>query len=161
MKRNSNCRERSFATVELAEVRRTMLNESGDLRVSSDEDKPYSVVVNSRAVESNETESNLAYVPARTRVSSTRILNGWKEVASYLGRGVRTVQRWQQLGLPVHRPQATDRSAVTALTAELDAWVAAGPTRESIERMQAELSSLRAENDALRQQLEQMSRLGA
>jgi hypothetical protein len=30
------------------------------------------------------------------------LLNGWKEIAGFFGRGVRTVQRWeQQLGLPV------------------------------------------------------------
>ena len=51
------------------------------------------------------------------------ILNGWKEIANHLGRGVRTVQRWEQLGLPVRRPKGTDRSAVLALSEELDAWV--------------------------------------
>jgi hypothetical protein len=31
-------------------------------------------------------------------------LDSWKEIASYLGRGVRTVQRWEcEEGLPVHR----------------------------------------------------------
>ena len=31
-------------------------------------------------------------------------LNGWKEIAGFLGKGVRTVQRWErELGLPVHR----------------------------------------------------------
>lgn len=51
------------------------------------------------------------------------ILNGWKEIASYLGRGVRTVQRWEQFGLPVRRPKGSDRSAVLALSEELDAWI--------------------------------------
>ena len=33
------------------------------------------------------------------------VLNSWKEIASYLGRSVRTVQRWErEFGLPVHRP---------------------------------------------------------
>jgi len=31
-------------------------------------------------------------------------LNGWKEIALHLGKGTRTVQRWEKLyGLPVHR----------------------------------------------------------
>ena len=31
-------------------------------------------------------------------------LDSWKEIAAYLGRGVRTVQRWErEEGLPVHR----------------------------------------------------------
>jgi hypothetical protein len=53
-----------------------------------------------------------------------RILNGWKEIASYLGRGVRTVQRWEVLyQMPVHRPAEKDRSAVVALAHELDQWI--------------------------------------
>jgi excisionase family DNA binding protein len=52
------------------------------------------------------------------------ILNSWKEIASYLGRGVRTVQRWEHdSALPVHRPKGKDRSAVLALREELDAWL--------------------------------------
>ena len=31
-------------------------------------------------------------------------LNGWKEIATHLGKGVRTGQRWERVyGLPVHR----------------------------------------------------------
>jgi hypothetical protein len=30
-------------------------------------------------------------------------LEGWKEIATYLRRGVRTVQRWERDGLPVRR----------------------------------------------------------
>jgi hypothetical protein len=58
------------------------------------------------------------------------ILNSWKEIATYLGRGVRTVQRWEaDLGLPVHRPKGKDRSAVLALTDEIDAWLRQAPLR--------------------------------
>jgi hypothetical protein len=32
-----------------------------------------------------------------------RRLNSWKEVAAYLRRDVRTVQRWEFEGLPVYR----------------------------------------------------------
>jgi hypothetical protein len=36
-------------------------------------------------------------------------LDGWKEIASYIGRGVRSAQRWErELGMPVHRLN-TDR----------------------------------------------------
>lgn len=52
------------------------------------------------------------------------ILNGWKEVANYMGRGVRTVQRWEKLGLPVHRPNIRLRSAVVTTSEELDKWLA-------------------------------------
>jgi CheY-like chemotaxis protein len=50
-------------------------------------------------------------------------LQSWKEVAMYVGRGVRTVQRWEHLGLPVHRPGNGDRSAVFVLVAELEHWM--------------------------------------
>jgi phage terminase Nu1 subunit (DNA packaging protein) len=39
-------------------------------------------------------------------------LNGWKEIANYLGRGVRTVQRWEEMGMPVRRPSKSSRSSV-------------------------------------------------
>jgi len=56
--------------------------------------------------------------------SGSEILNSWKEVAQYLGRGVRTVQRWEHdLGLPVRRPRGKSRSAVIAFREELDSWL--------------------------------------
>jgi hypothetical protein len=52
------------------------------------------------------------------------VLNSWKEIAAYLGRGVRTVQRWEHdLALPVRRPRGKDRSAVIALKSDLDRWL--------------------------------------
>ncbi len=57
-----------------------------------------------------------------------KLLNGWKQIAAYLDRGVRTVQRWEvELGLPVRRPHGKFKSTVMALPAELDAWVARTP----------------------------------
>jgi hypothetical protein len=55
---------------------------------------------------------------------SRQILNGWKEISSYINRSVRTVQRWEAgLGLPVYRPALKDRSAVVAFSDELDRWI--------------------------------------
>ncbi len=51
------------------------------------------------------------------------ILTGWKDIAKYLGCGVRTVQRWEKLSLPVRRPTKGARSAVMAISEELDAWL--------------------------------------
>lgn len=46
-------------------------------------------------------------------------LESWKEIASYLNRGIRTVERWErEEGLPVHRLQG----GVYAIPAELDRW---------------------------------------
>lgn len=51
----------------------------------------------------------------------SKLLSSWKEIGCYLGKGVRTVQRWEHTdGLPVHRPR---RFAVVADTAELDDWI--------------------------------------
>src|SRR5215472_9509149 len=50
-------------------------------------------------------------------------LDSWKEIAAYLKRGVRTVQRWEQLsGLPVHRLELDRQGSVFAYKQELDAW---------------------------------------
>jgi hypothetical protein len=60
-----------------------------------------------------------------------QFLSGWKEIAIYLGKAVRTVQRYErQLGLPVRRPAGKSRGSVIATKAELDGWVQASPIRE-------------------------------
>jgi TolB-like protein/Tfp pilus assembly protein PilF len=53
-----------------------------------------------------------------------RTLSSWKEIASYLGRTVRTCQRFEIImGLPVHRLDESPRAHVFAYTRELDAWL--------------------------------------
>jgi Tol biopolymer transport system component len=55
--------------------------------------------------------------------SDRRRLDSWKEIAAYLGRGVRTVQRWErEEGLPVHRLAHAERGSVFADPAELTDW---------------------------------------
>ena len=51
------------------------------------------------------------------------VLDSWKEIASYLGRDVSTVQRWERSRrLPVRRVQGGKRGGVYALQSELDTW---------------------------------------
>ena len=51
-------------------------------------------------------------------------LDSWKEIAAYLHRAVRTVQRWQKFeGLPVHRHFHEKASSVYAFGYEVDAWL--------------------------------------
>ena len=51
------------------------------------------------------------------------VLGSWKEIANYLGKGVRTVQRWERCSaLPIHRPSGTSKGVVLAFPAELDKW---------------------------------------
>lgn len=64
--------------------------------------------------------------------SPAEVLNSWKEIAAYMKRGVRTVQRWEQdLRLPVRRPRGAKRSAVIALRSELDLWCRLCPATSS------------------------------
>src|SRR5947207_1292229 len=51
-------------------------------------------------------------------------LDSWKEIASYLRRDVRTVQRWEKKeGLPVYRHQHDKLGSVYASRVELDSWL--------------------------------------
>ena len=49
-------------------------------------------------------------------------LDSWKEIASYLGRSVRTAKRWEQQGLPVRRQMHQAQGSVYAFRSEVDAW---------------------------------------
>jgi hypothetical protein len=60
----------------------------------------------------------------------TEILSGWKEIANYLRKGVRTVQRYErELQLPIRRPANKSTGSVVATKSELDGWIAAIPSR--------------------------------
>jgi TolB-like protein len=62
-------------------------------------------------------DKTLPQTPSQPRLDS------WKEIATYLGRDVTTVQRWErQEGMPVHRHLHHKRGSVYALSSELDAW---------------------------------------
>lgn len=91
------------------------------------------------------------------------ILNSWKEISQYVGRGVRTVQRWERdFGLPVRRPAGHVKSCVIALRAEIDRWMASrdlrnlndqpndGFTCQECEKLRAQIELLQQELTALR-----------
>jgi TolB-like protein len=51
-------------------------------------------------------------------------LDSWKAIAAYVGRDVRSAQRWErERGLPVHRVPGEKGGSVFAYTAELDSWL--------------------------------------
>jgi hypothetical protein len=61
--------------------------------------------------------------PEGTNERSAR-LDSWKEIAAYLNRDIRTVQRWEKVaGLPVRRLQKPGLRAVFAYTSDLDEWL--------------------------------------
>jgi len=63
-------------------------------------------------------------------------LNSWKEIAAYLNRGARTVQRWErEEGLPVRRLRHDKLGSVYAYKSELDAWWAS--RGEKLQKTQA------------------------
>ena len=62
-------------------------------------------------------------VPVAQPASSADRLDSWKEIASYLGREVRTVQGWEKNeALPIHRHQHARQGTVYAFKPELDDW---------------------------------------
>lgn len=63
-------------------------------------------------------------------MAGRRILSTWKEIAAYLNRGVRTVQRWESTyKLPVRRSSA-DAQSVFAFADEIDAWLERAKPRQ-------------------------------
>lgn len=50
-------------------------------------------------------------------------LKSWKEIAAYFGTDERTVRRWEQRGLPVHRVPGGARASVYANVDELERWL--------------------------------------
>jgi hypothetical protein len=62
-------------------------------------------------------------------LKSADMLRSWREIADYLNRGTRTVQRWSiHAGLPVHR-FGPPRAPVFAFRSEIEAWLHSKPTR--------------------------------
>jgi len=89
-----------------------------------------------------------------------KVLTSWKEIAAYVGKGVRTVQRWEQLfAFPVRRPRMADKQVVIAFQEDIDQWLQLQTIekrrehRGEIENLRARVMFLEAENELLRQQL--------
>jgi TolB-like protein len=69
-------------------------------------------------------------MPERAQADSQGITLGdgrfdsWKEIATYLGKTVRTVQRWERLkGLPVHRHGHGKNGSLYAFKRDIDQWL--------------------------------------
>jgi hypothetical protein len=100
---------------------------------------------------------------ANDQPSRRRVLASWKDIATYVGRGVRTVQRWESaLDLPVRRSGALRKSAVVAFTDEIDSWFDArfkkrvrGISQSDLQRLRKRNAELLAENRSLRRMLKQ------
>jgi hypothetical protein len=95
------------------------------------------------------------------------VLTSWKEISKYVGKGTRTVQRWEAMsGFPVRRMVlGTSKSPVFAYPADIDDWIQAKGFRDQLSADSAEIGSLRqeiaalrVENQSLRQQLDRIVR---
>ncbi|UCF36435.1 MAG: PD40 domain-containing protein [Acidobacteriota bacterium] len=65
--------------------------------------------------------------PERGDIANGR-LESWQEIADYLKRDKRTVQRWEkEEGLPIHRHRRRVRSSVFAFGDELEEWLRGNP----------------------------------
>ena len=92
--------------------------------------------------------------------TTPEFLSGWKEIAAYLGKGVRTVQRYERhMGLPVRRPARKARGSVLAARAELDKWMSAQPLREAFQVERTLPNASRAASAALKESVANMRRL--
>src|SRR5215472_1427854 len=69
-------------------------------------------------------------------MSTHLVLQSWKQIADYVGRTERTLQRWErEFGFPVHRPAGKPRSAVMALAKEIHEWTRGKPSLLQIRRV--------------------------
>jgi hypothetical protein len=83
-------------------------------------------------------------------------LDSWKEIAAHLGRGIRTVQRWErEEGLPVHRLAHDKRGSIYARKEELAAWW------ESRRRSLSNPAASEAVDSAVTPRLERVTRAAA
>jgi hypothetical protein len=86
-------------------------------------------------------------------------LSSWKEIAQYVGKGVRTVQRWErEAGLPVRRQHGEGKGKVLAFPQEIDGWMHSAFTRHGdatseLSELRRRVEQLLAENRQLRHDL--------
>ena len=90
-----------------------------------------------------------------TANSGERVFTSWKEIASFFGKGVRTVQRWEQkFGLPISRPTAA-KNVVLTTENELREWI----RRSSSQLIDDNKSSVAASGDSITELAERLKRL--
>ena len=102
-------------------------------------------------------------IPADPSTQQSQILRSWKEIAAHMGRGVRTVQRWEKdSGFPVHRMHS---GAVFAYSGQLDSWISSfvkavpGPKRATDWRNIAELIAHETDRDKVLELVKELNRL--
>src|SRR6202789_3049914 len=86
--------------------------------------------------------------PPNDRLANDR-LDSWKEIAAYLNKEVRTVQRWEKnLGLPVRRLAQGKQGTVFAYKPDLDAWWQQSQTKLEDEDVRADVGAASSDSGA-------------
>ncbi len=97
-----------------------------------------------------------------SNTNSRRVLHSSKEISSYVGRGVRTVQRYEvELGFPIHRLTGSQRSAVLGFSDEIDQWLAKSPTRQDSKVGTTSLDRCKSVHDKAKLSIDQANSLRA
>jgi hypothetical protein len=92
--------------------------------------------------------------------AEVKYLSSWKEIANYMGKGVRTVQRYEaEFGLPVRRPAGKSRAAVVATRSDIDAWVEASSNRAALQRSVSSILTRDPELNEIREGIREMHEL--
>lgn len=69
-------------------------------------------------------KTGIIQIPPNNGHNGSGRLDSWKEIAVYLNRSVRCVQRWErEEALPVERLAHKRHASVYAYCGELDAWI--------------------------------------
>ena len=99
-----------------------------------------------------EQKQNLTRLTGCIKVEGRDALHGWKEIASYVGIGVRTAQRWEHWGFPVRRPRMGTRANVVAIPQEIRTWLQAAPVNliDEVTRLKTRIAQLELELNSLR-----------
>ena len=75
---------------------------------------------------------NLGHATILRSSPNLKLLRSWKEIASYMGTCVKTVQRWERMyGLPVRRVSSGKGAVVFALRSELENWMVASSSKKN------------------------------
>jgi tetratricopeptide (TPR) repeat protein len=77
------------------------------------------------------------------RKGPSRRLNGWKEIGAFFQKNERTVKRWEQRGLPIHRLPGGAKTAVFAYADELEGWLSSSRNPALAEAAEPDLLSER------------------
>jgi hypothetical protein len=80
----------------------------------------------------------------------SNVLTSWKEIARYLDKGVRTVQRWErEFGLPVRWLKSNSYRIIVAIPEEIDVCLRGRTATEhsEVDKLRGEVERLQAELD--------------